>query len=159
MPEELILLTDKTYTVPTVSMKKIYYKVLDDGNNITSRSKLYKKSIKFEEVVLVYKLNGKDRKFMSIFTKKKYADDIEFIPSITPGKCSGVMKKTTAKKDLFAHYINGVVEIPKGEEIWMDGPRVIIGWHGSYSPPRNMGGEMGIIVFPNNSKSRKTIVV
>lgn len=46
---------------------------------------------------------------------------------------------TTATYDYMVLYNGGLVQIKKDEKIWRDtGDKIIIGWHGSYSPPTDM---------------------
>lgn len=47
-----------------------------------------------------------------------------------------------AIESLFVSYAKGVVWIPYGARYFVDSlDRILIGWHGSYDPPRGMDGE------------------
>jgi hypothetical protein len=51
-------------------------------------------------------------------------------------------KKTVATCDFQVGYGGGGVEVEKGSNIWLDSyGRVLVGWHGTHSPPRGMDGE------------------
>ena len=42
------------------------------------------------------------------------------------------------KKNYIVLYTNGIVQIKKGEKISKIGKKIVIGWHGSYSPATGM---------------------
>jgi len=52
-------------------------------------------------------------------------------------------KKTVATCDFQVGYGGGAgVEVEKGSNIWLDSyGRVLVGWHGTHSPPCGMDGE------------------
>jgi len=52
-------------------------------------------------------------------------------------------KKTVATCDFQVGYGGGAgVEVKKGSNIWLDSyGRVLVGWHGTHSPPCGMDGE------------------
>jgi hypothetical protein len=51
-------------------------------------------------------------------------------------------RRRIAAKDFLVGYGGGVVEIKKGEEHYVDDwGRVLVGWHGSTNPPRDMDGD------------------
>ncbi|OWQ45783.1 hypothetical protein CDL60_18155 [Roseateles noduli] len=50
-----------------------------------------------------------------------------------------------ATTDLFVSYGGGLVKITKGSRYFVDAfDRVLIGWHGTFDPPCDMGGESNI---------------
>jgi hypothetical protein len=56
------------------------------------------------------------------------------------GSCETVNShEGIAINDYIIEYAGFVVEIPKGSKIWYDeNEQIIIGWHGTYSPPSGM---------------------
>lgn len=51
-------------------------------------------------------------------------------------------KEESAETELLVAYGGGVVKIPKGERYFSDSlDRVLVGWHGTFNPPRDMDGE------------------
>lgn len=51
-------------------------------------------------------------------------------------------KEESAETELLVAYGGGVVKIPKGGRYFSDSlGRVLVGWHGTFNPPRDMDGE------------------
>lgn len=50
--------------------------------------------------------------------------------------------RATASMELFVAYGGGLIRIPKGAAYFVDSlSRVLVGWHGTFHPPRGMDGE------------------
>ena len=63
------------------------------------------------------------------------------VPANTAIKGSKHIAKSTgkAKHNYLVSYMGGIVEIKKNDKVWYDSNGlIIIGWHGSYSPPTLM---------------------
>lgn len=51
-------------------------------------------------------------------------------------------RKTTAEDNLQVMYAGALISIKKGKTIYRDSANnILVGWHGTYSPPRGMDGE------------------
>ena len=48
-------------------------------------------------------------------------------------------KESIAKNNYIIEYMGGIIQIKQNEKIWInDDGKIIIGWHGSYNPPKGM---------------------
>lgn len=62
-------------------------------------------------------------------------------PDIQSAVIGWVYEDVNEKKsqhDYCIEYLGGIVCIKMGEKIWLDKGKIIIGWHGTYSPPEGM---------------------
>ncbi len=64
-------------------------------------------------------------------------------PELLPCSCLvGEAKERRAEEDMRVAYAGGIVHIKAGERYFVDSfERTLVGWHGTYDPPRGMDGE------------------
>lgn len=54
------------------------------------------------------------------------------------GDENGSNLSSIALHNYIVYYMDSIVEIKQGEQVWYYNSKLIIGWHGSYSPPTGM---------------------
>lgn len=126
----------------------IYEKVKKKGYcKFTYRKRDYSMTnTKFNSVMLLSKLteNKKKTKYhmISVLGPQNIIKKIKFTSTDKGSAVIGTQNngvKLIVKHDYMIEYMGGVVQIKKDENVWVnkDG-KIIIGWHGSYNPPKGM---------------------
>lgn len=102
-------------------------------------------STKFDKIALLSKGEGKTKikyQYTAIIGPPSHMSSIKFKSTKDGSAVVGSSDKGTqniAKYNYMVKYMDGIVQIMKGEKIWLDkNGKIIIGWHGSYKPPTSM---------------------
>lgn len=121
------------------------YNILKSTGKLSNRFELYgynfilQRCIKFQDLYLLIR---QDKTLSGILGPKDALESVQVLGEnrVTVGQVTDDRHPEEIAVDTIAEYMGGIVEIKCGETIYRDSNtgNIVIGWHGSYSPPHGM---------------------